>query len=335
MSEQTPQTTLRETLAANFDAVEEASPAELRPRDEEGKFVAKTEKVEKVEKPQPELQVGEGGAVVPQVQLQRPSTWKKDYLPMWDKLAQGQPLTADEAKKLAEYTNQREVEYKTGVSTYKTEAESAKELREAITPFLPDLQASGVQPSQWIKELGQTHQILVRGTPQQKFQVMQQIARRYGVPLQGVQSGGVAPIVGEFMQQLQNLSQEVRGIKTDRQQQEMQVLQGEVAKFVADTTKHPHAEAVREQMAQLLESGLARDLESAYDQAIYLNPEVRALVLSSMAQPQPKVDVVAQAKAKAVSPKSATPSGQAKTSEAKDRRSILAEKIEALGGGRV
>lgn len=327
MSEIPQQTTLRDSLAAGFDAVEPASAEELRNRDEQGRFAKPVEK--------PELQVGEGGAVIPQPQLQRPSTWKKEYVPMWDKLASGQPLSADEAKKLAEYTNQRETEYKTGVSTYKTEAENAKSLRDAITPFLPDLQAHGLEPSQWIRELGGAHQIMVRGSPQQKFQALQQIARRYGVPLQAVQSGGVAPIVGEFMQQLQAIAQKVNGQESRWQQAETQVLQSEVEKLAANPAKYPHFEAVREQMAQLLETGLARDLESAYDQAIYLNPEVRAQVLSSTSQAQDKAAVVAQAKARAVSPRSATPSGQARTSEAKDRRSILAEQIDALGGGRV
>ena len=48
----------------------------------------------------------------------RPTTWKKEYLPIWDKLTAGEQLTPDEALKLAEYTGvQRESEYKKGVST--------------------------------------------------------------------------------------------------------------------------------------------------------------------------------------------------------------------------
>ena len=58
--------------------------------------------------------------------MPRPSTWKKEYLPIWDKLTTGQQLTNDEAIKLAEYSNQRESEYKKGVSAYKAEADYAK-----------------------------------------------------------------------------------------------------------------------------------------------------------------------------------------------------------------
>ena len=76
--------------------------------------------------------------------LPRPSTWKKEYLPIWDKLTTGQQLSNDEAIKLAEYSNQRESEYKKGVSAYKAEADSAKELNDAISPFVPELQKQGI-----------------------------------------------------------------------------------------------------------------------------------------------------------------------------------------------
>ena len=67
----------------------------------------------------------------------RPTTWKKEYLPIWDKLTAGEQLTPEESLKLAEYSNQRESEYKKGVSTYKQEADNAKSLVEAIAPFVP------------------------------------------------------------------------------------------------------------------------------------------------------------------------------------------------------
>jgi hypothetical protein len=92
-------------------------------------------------------------------------------------------------------------------------------------------------------------------------------------------------------------------------------------------------------MAQLLETGFAQDLKTAYDKAVRLNPDVWALEqdrLLTQAQKQAsKAQQIAKAKAAAVSPRSVTPSGIAISGDKKDRRSILAEQMDANNGGRV
>jgi len=339
-----PQTTLRDTLEANFDAAESGTlpTAEERARDEAGRFAAKPEvKVEKpVEKPVVEA---------PQPP-QRPTTWKKDYLPIWDKIAAGdtKSLTAEELKKLAEYTTQRENEYKTGVSTYKTEAQNAREIQEAITPYSQDLQANGLTPATWIRQVGQVHTVLVRGTPEQKLGVLSQLARQYGVPLQAVaayqQNQQVPPILQQILQPMGDMRGQIQQLlswKQQREQNDMQreatVLEGEVNQFAADTGKYPHFEAVREDMAQLLETGAARDLPNAYKMAVRMNDDLYQQEVDRLLGEKQgsKSTVVAKARAQAVSPKSATPSGQVTTAGAKDRRSLLSEAFDAHAGGRV
>ena len=113
--------------------------------------------------------------------LSRPSTWKKEYLPIWDKLTTGQQLTSEEALKLAEYSNQRESEYKKGVSTYKAEADRARSLEEAIAPFVPELQAQNISPAAWINNLGRAHMILTKAPYQEKVQMFQRLAQDYGI----------------------------------------------------------------------------------------------------------------------------------------------------------
>lgn len=326
--------TLRDTLEANFDAAEVAAPLEeTRVRDESGRF-ARKEVVEQPVEQTPNLQA----QPEPQAPV-RPTTWRKEYLPIWDKLSTGQPLTPDEAQKLAKYTEQRETEYKTGVSTYRTEAMQAKELQEAITPFLPELQAHGMKPAQWIKELGSANYVLIKGTPQQKLQMFQNLATRYGVPLGAIgqqPNQGVAQfmqIIGDLRNQVGQMNAWKQDLETRVVDAETKKLQGEVEKFAADP-KNVHFEAVREQMAQLLEARLAPDLSTAYDQACHLNPEVRQQLLTATQQPS-RGQVAAQARSRAVSPKSATPSGTVKAPGAKDRRSLLSDALDAHEGGRV
>ena len=64
----------------------------------------------------------------------RPSTWKKEYVQIWDKMEKGEQISKEDFTKFAEYANQRESEYKKGVSTYKAEADRAKSYENAIAP---------------------------------------------------------------------------------------------------------------------------------------------------------------------------------------------------------
>lgn len=328
-----PQNTLRDALESSFEAVENAAPEtapQERVRDEAGRFAPKQEA--KAEEIKPEVAQQQPQAP----QWNGPSTWKKEYRPIYDKLASGQPLSADEAKKLAQYTNERENDFKTGVSTYKSEAMAAKELQEAITPFLPELKANGVQPGQWIRQLGQAHYALAKGSPELKLQVFREIARQYGVPLGAVMQNPqqVPPIVNDLLGQIAELKQQVSGVASWRQQQEQTSLTSEIAKYASDKENYPHFEAVRQTMAQLLESGLAPDLPSAYRKAVWMQDDTRDAETQRLAQAQ-RPNPVVTAKTRAVSPKSATPSGQVATGGAKDRRAALEEAFDQLGGGRV
>lgn len=345
------QNTLRDVLTANIEAAEAgtlgqqseaqdiAAESGDRTRDEKGRFAQKIE-------PTPEKTEVEGAPVQAQPEAQQPkpslTTWRKEYLPIQEKLAQGLPLTAEEAKKLADYNVQREKEYATGVSSYRAEAQNAKELQGAMEPFLPILQQHNIKPTDWISNLGRAHQTLALGSPEQKLQIFAKLAQDYGVPLGAIapaHGGQLDPIVPQLMQEIQNLRQGVNTVTSWREQQEQMAIQQELAKF-NDADKYPHFEQVRQTMGQLLESGLAQDLETAYAKAVRMNDEVwqaeqeRQATAQAAQQAQAKAAVAAQAKAKAVSPRSTTPTGTV-AATAKDRRAILAEQIDSVAGGRV
>jgi hypothetical protein len=363
------QTTLRDMLSAKLDASEtveapvveaeapvvDATPQETqeqrdeRVRDEQGRFVKATPEATAapVATPATPAPTVAPEPTQPPVQAQRLTTWRKEYLPIQDKLAQGLPLTPDESKKLSEYNIQREKEYATGVSTYKAEAQNARELQDALAPFMPELQANNIKASQWIHNLGNAHLTLVKGSPEQKIQMFAHLAQQYGVPLGAVATpqGQLDPIVPQLMQHIQSLESKVNTVTGWREQQEQQSLQRELSKF-EDAEKYPHFEAVRGDMAQLLESGVAKNLDDAYERAVYMNPTSREAEIGRQAQSQAEqlaqarqaetsVAAAKQAKARAVSTKTTTPSGTAVNSGPKDRRAALVEKFDAMGGGRV
>ena len=271
--------------------------------------------------------------------LPRPSTWKKEYLPIWDKLTTGQELTKSEAIKLAEYSNQRESEYKKGVSAYKAEADYAKGMIEAITPYMPTLKQRNIEPSHYIASLAKADQILSNAPYEQKVQLFQQLASAYGIQLGNNQVQRLDPYTQQLMSQLQTMNQEVSSIKGKFKQEEETRLMSEIDRVRNNVEKFPHFEAVRENMAQLLESGLAQDLETAYAKAVRMNDDVWSVeqerLLTQAQKQSSKAQQVAKAKAAAVSPRSVTPNGVVSSGDKKDRRSLLEEQINSSIGGRV
>ena len=264
----------------------------------------------------------------------RPSTWKKEYVQIWDKMEKGEQISKEDFTKFAKYANQRESEYKKGVSTYKAEADRARGYEEAIAPFIPELQAQNISPAAWINNLGRAHMILTKAPYDQKVQMFQRLAQDYGIQLNGE---NVAPIqqdayTQQLMNQLNQVNQEVSNIKGRFAQEENQRLMTEIQKYQSDKEKYPHFDVVREEMAQLLELGKAQDLETAYKKAVRMNDDVWALeqdrLLKDAKQSAIKAQQVQKAKAAAVSPRSVSPSGKVSDgSDKKDRRALLSEQL--------
>jgi hypothetical protein len=310
-------------VAEKDDISEESAQEEISPQDNE----ETAEDAEPVEfKDEDEAQEKEHKPVT------RPSTWKKEYVQIWDKMEAGEQISKEDFTKFAEYANQRESEYKKGVSTYKAEADRARGYEEAIAPFVPELQAQNISPAAWINNLGRAHMVLSKAPYEQKVQMFQRLAQDYGIQLNGE---GVAPIqqdayTQQLMNQLNQVNQEVSSIKSRFQHEENQRLTNEIERVRSDAEKFPHFDVVREEMAQLLELGKAQDLETAYKKAVRMNDDVWALeqdrLLKEARQSTLKAQQVAKAKAAAVSPKSTTPSGKVSNPEdKKDRRSLIAE----------
>jgi hypothetical protein len=324
------------------NASEEASTEEGNNRDEKGRFKAQEASAEQNTTEEPDM-VAEASDV-PDEEIKRPTTWKKEYVEVWNKMQEGKPLDKAEFAKFAEYANQRESEYKKGVSAYKAEADNARQLTEAIGPFVPELQAQGIHPVAWINNLGRAHMILSKAPYDQKVQMFHRLAADYGIQLnsdslQMPEQAYVDPYQQQLMQQLQATQQQVQQLSAIREQEENARLSDEINRVSSNKVAFPHFEMVREDMAQLLERGLAQDLESAYAKAVRMNDEAYKLeqekLLKSASTQASKAQQVAKAKATAVSPKSVTPSGQLSKADAKDRRSLLMASLADAEGGRV
>ena len=316
----------------------EAEQDEPSKRDEQGRFIAKNEAESSTQETEEPI------ADPVDEEVKRPTTWKKEYRDVWDKMQEGKPLDKQEFAKFAEYANQREAEYKRGVSAYKAEADNARQLTEAIGPFVPELQAQNIHPVAWINNLGRAHMVLSKAPYAEKVQMFHRLAQDYGIQLNqdGIsmpEQQYVDPYQQQLVQQLQATQQQVQQLSAIREQEENARLNNEINRVSSNKERFPHFDMVREDMAQLLERGLAQDLESAYAKAVRMNDEAYKLetdkLLKSTSMQASKAQQVAKAKATAVSPRSSTPSGQVSKGDAKDRRSLLAEQIGQAMDGRV
>lgn len=326
------QTTLRESLTDALSAIETDDTKTVESKVELKEIASdesKLDKESKVELGSIDPKALDNDKVIENpveeiAQKVRPSTWKKDY---WEKFDALDP-------EIQGYINQRETEYKTGVSVYRNEAESARSINDALTPILPDLQRNNIQPSEWIKNIGAAHQALVYGSPLQKNQVFAKLAQDYGVNLNDLQNTqyeqtNVDPNTQWLTQQVQGLSQTLNSFKEQQAFQEQAKAQTEIQQFAAI---NPHYEAVRIQMAQLLENGIATNLQSAYDKAVRLNDDTWQSVIDAKSKQQNQSNIVNKAKSAAVSTKSSTPSGSGTTGTGKGLREELYAKFDEFSG---
>ena len=307
----------RELLSQQFDEVEAApEPAQFvqtdKPRDEVGKFAkAAPAEVKTEEDP---------------VWRRPPASWKKDYHETWD--------LADD--KLKQYAWQRESEMKAGVEPLISKAQFADQMQEVLNPYMNTIQGLGIDAPKAVKALMEADHALRYSTPQEKRQYFARLAQSYGVNLNEMGNDlpqqAVDPTIYALQNELNNVRGEVQGWKQQQEQQQNQALLGEINNF---SQRAEHFEEARPAMIQLLQSGMATDLDDAYEKAIRLSPELFDAVQSGR---QAEADATKRAaantaakraRAAAVSVKGSTP-GTVTNTKAQDRRSLLAEQFDNM-----
>jgi len=334
MSDVEAQTTLRDQLEAAFDTHKSednvsAEPVDIpqepsRARDEAGRFAKVEAKPEVAAAPIAEVPTETPQEAAPAVKP-RPTSWKKDYEEDWSKLD----------PRLQDYMLQREADFAKGVSTYKQNWAQAEPLWDAMQPFMPILEEHKIAPQEWISSLGNAHVALVRGSPEQKLQIFSKLASDYGVPLQALTGQQTDPQMFSLIDRLNRIERQYTSDLRTRESQEQANLTREIMSF---SEGKPHFEAVRETMAQLLQSGVAGDLQSAYDKAIRLHDDIWQQQQEEARQAQARQEAekrqqqVAKARATAVSPRSISPTATVNGSGKKDIRSILSEQLDQISG---
>lgn len=254
-----------------------------RVRDEKGRFAsAEAQAADKLQPevdPQPE----------PQPEQQQwtkdepPKSWSKDALPHWEKIP-------PEAR--AEIIRREEAAVQ-GVRQLHEKYAPVESFITGLSPFIQEARQSGVVPEQYIGGVLNSEKILRTAPLPQKFEELVRIADQYGIPLRDIIDKSVGQeVLGKVPQAqpqqaqlppelLQQFNQMQDFMKTMQETNIRNEIQNTVA-------KKPHYEQVRGTMADLIEKGLATNLEEAYDKACWLVPEVRQALSSQPPQDPPK-----------------------------------------------
>jgi len=281
--------------AAPPEPVEQAQPAQEtqearseRLRDPQGKF-AKAEQAQ-TEPTEP----------APPPVRKAPSSWKPAAQEAFLKADRGEALTGEEIRLLTQEAERRESDFHKGLEQFKGHSERAQAYDQAVSPYRPYLEQLGVDAPTAVSYLLKTEYALRNGDPAVKAQIFQKMAQDYGIDLgQLAQMPAPDPQQQYLMQQLQELRHQQMAWQNQLQQQEQTRAQAQIGEFAA--ADKPHFDAVRGDMADLLESGKAKTLQDAYEMAVWMRQDTRQTLLDQQrAEAQKKALEQAQAqKAKA------------------------------------
>ncbi len=283
---------------------------------------------------EPGDEAGEGTAAAPAEPEERvPVGWKGEAKLKW----------AEVPQEVRQEVVRREKE----VNDVLRESAGSRQFQEAfertIAPFQQFIAADGGDPLIATRNLMQTAAVLRVGSPQQKAQTVAQIVRQFGVdietldsalagaPVQPGNGAGMSPDVQQYLQQQLAPVQQFMGNLQSRVQQANAAQATEVSSEIEafeNNPKYPYFEDVREDMGWLFERANQRNekltLESAYEQAIRMNPKLSEITTKQQAARQAQeANKSLEAKKRAAASLRGTSPAPAAPAEPKDLRGAL------------
>jgi hypothetical protein len=201
-----------------------------------------------------------------------PKTWKKEAAAEWAKLP---PSVQAEI-------HRREADIFKGIEQYREAAQVGQSFNKILQPYQGALQQAGVDPLQMVNAFAYNHMALSQGTPEQKLATARQLMTHYGIDLNQLAGGeaNYTPTAEDYVDpEIKALRDEIAQLKGTFTQQSEASRKAEVQKMVDEFASDPanvYFEEVASEVAQLLQTGAAKDLKDAYEKAIYINPTTRA-----------------------------------------------------------
>lgn len=196
-----------------------------------------------------------------------PSSWAKDKHEIWSKMA-------PEAQ---EYYLHREKQMLDGLEQYKGDAGLGKQIKDVFNPYKPFLNAQGIDEVKASQYLMNAHYKLSTAAPSEKKAYLSQLAKSYGIEVEGTEQTNVDPGYSA----LQDKVHQLESMLNQRTQIEQETQRTKVAKdvevFAADPA-NPYFNDVADDIIPFLNAGAS--LQDAYQKAVWANPVTRAKELA-------------------------------------------------------
>lgn len=220
-----------------------------------------------------------------------PQGWSQEAKALWPTLNE----------KVQAEISKREADIHRFATTVDHERSLGREFAQVAQNYQDVIQASGVHPLRYLDDTLRVMRVLTGGTWEQKVEMLKGVAQRQGIDFRALAPGAVQPNAGpaqpgappqpppqqyppellemarwmgnfrrEQEQFQQRQAEEARRAQAAMAQQVMTEIEAFRAKPESEFFDH-----VRDQMTVLLANGLADTLEQAYDQAIYMRPDIR------------------------------------------------------------
>ncbi len=204
--------------------------------------------------------------------LNVPKSWAAEHHQTWASL----PPQAQQ------YIALREKQMLDGLEQYKGHASVGRQMTEAIQPFMPALQARGIEPAKAVQALLNAQAMLDRDP----VAGLRKLASDYRVDLTKIAAENtlpIDPVVAPLQERLQQLESKL----TEREQAEMAIRREAVASEVETFANDPanaHFDEVADDIAALMKAYPNLSLKDAYDKAVWANPVTRAKETSRLQQ---------------------------------------------------
>lgn len=190
----------------------------------------------------------------------RPQSWKADYEAHWAKLP----------PEVQQYIHEREKQALDGITKYKAVADKWDR---TLQPYKQWIDALQLDPTDVVDRLARAHIILKYGDPTDKAKYAKELLDSYQLwDLVGQQPPPVN-------QELESVKQTVHALAREIQERAYRESLDQVNKFFSDP-KNEFAGELQDDILKLLQRANGQlTLQEAYEQAMWLNPAVRAKLM--------------------------------------------------------
>jgi len=291
-----PAETVQDSLKANWDKMAEDTPdepTEETPDETPEKPVDETEEDNPDDAPKDEsadetedepVDESEDESEEDTEGLVSPEHWSKKDREMFDGLD-------DDAK---EFINRRyssmEKDYNGKTQSIAREKRFNDDIKEMLSPYRQDFELNGVDDIGAIKQLVAAHDFLQRDPKG----AIKWLAESYNVEMdmEDEYEDEDSPQISALQKQISALESKLTQQESSANQQTMEEMNREIQTFKDAKNdsglEHPYFEDVYADMVDLVRAGTAKDLQSAYEKAVWTNPDTRKKMMAEIESSESK-----------------------------------------------